>query len=160
MNYYIFRHGETFFTKNDLPYGDQAETARILKEGVPAIKRLGKYLRDKNTDAHFSSPYPRCKQTVKIVKNIIKKEFIFDDRLHDFNAESINNMVERIKSFYEEIQNKDYKNIAICTHGWPISILQGFIIKNSFDLANLENYPNPGTLVEIENGKEKIINFN
>lgn len=160
MKYYIFRHGETFFTKNDLPYGDQAKTAPILEEGVSAIKRLGKYLKDKETDAHFSSPYPRCKQTVKIIKNIIGKQFSFDDRLHDFDAESINDMANRLKSFYEELKGKNYKNIAICTHGFPIAVLKNLIIKEKFTLADLSNYPKPGILVEIENKKIEPIDFN
>ncbi|MFC1600543.1 phosphoglycerate mutase family protein [Patescibacteria group bacterium] len=160
MNYYIFRHGETFFTKNDLPYGDQAETAQVLEEGIPAIKALAKYLKNKNTNAHFSSPYPRCKQTAGIVEKFIQKKFIYDNRLHDFNAESINNMVNRLKSFYEELKSKNYKNIAICTHGYPIAVLRSLITKDKFTLADLNSYPKPGMLVEIENGKTKLINFN
>ena len=34
MLFYVFRHAETFKTKNSIPYGDEIESAQILPEGV------------------------------------------------------------------------------------------------------------------------------
>lgn len=160
MNYYIFRHAQTYFTKNHVMYEDKIETAKILKEGIPAITRLAKYLKNKKTDANFSSPYLRCKQTVEIVGKISGKEFVFDKRLGEFNAETIEEMADRLSKFYEEIKGKNYKNIAICTHGYPIAVLRSFITRDKFEEEELNSYPSPGFLMIIRNKKVEYINFN
>lgn len=160
MNYYIFRHGETYFSKLDIPYGDQVETAEILPEGIPAIEKLAKELKNIPTDANFTSPYKRCLQTVEIVKNITGKVFTIDERLHDINAETIDEMVDRISEFYEEIKTGNYENIAICTHGYPIAVLKSLITKGEFEIDKLKSYPDPGALVKIINGKIEQIDFN
>ena len=61
MNFYIFRHGATYYSKYDISYGEQVETAEILPEGIAAVKRLGKYLKNIDTDFNVSSPYQRCR---------------------------------------------------------------------------------------------------
>lgn len=160
MDFYIFRHGQTFFSKNEIPYGEQVETAEILTEGIPAIKRLAEYLKDIQTDANFTSPYKRCIQTTNIVSEITDKKFEIDFRLHDFNSETIGEMVERMKNFFEEISLRSYKSVAICTHGYPISVLKNLITEDESYIKNLGSYPKSGILTIIKMGKIETVDFN
>jgi broad specificity phosphatase PhoE len=161
MDFYIFRHGETYFSKNKLPYyEEQIESAEILPEGIPAIEKLAHKLKNIQTDANFTSPYRRCLQTTEIVEKISGKKFKIDERLHDFKSEPIKKMAERLNRFLKEIKDKNYKSIAICTHGYPIAVLRSLITKGKFELDKLNYYPKPGILTVIKNGKVKLIDFN
>jgi len=160
MNYYIFRHGETFFSKFKIPYGIFINVAPILPSKIPVTKRLAEYLKNVPTDANFSSPYLRCKQTIKIIEKVSLKKFVFDTRLGEFHNETINKMEARLTNFLEEIKKKNFQNVMICSHGWPIVCLKDIILKGKLDSQDLGKYPNPGILICIKNGKVKEINFN
>ncbi len=161
MNFYIFRHGETFFTKHDLPYYENlAKTADILPEARAPITKMAKYLKKIPTDANFTSPYRRCIQTTKIIEKITGKRFKREKNLRDFYSESFNKMLKRISNFLKKINNQKYQSVAICSHGFPIAILTSLITKGKFTLKELNSYPKPGVLICIENGKIRKINFN
>lgn len=160
--FYIFRHAETYFSKNNINYGDKTETAPILEEGIPTIKRLAEYLQNIKTDANFSSTYLRCRQTVEIVSSITQKEFTFDENLRDYYTknETIEDVVGRIKTFYDSLRTNSFKSVAICTHGYPIAMLTDFITKGKFDMNNLGNYPQPGILTVIKKKEVELVDFN
>lgn len=162
MTYYIFRHGETYQTKNNLLYGDDVETAEILVECIPAIQKLSSYLKRVESGANFSSPYLRCRQTVEIVSKITNKKFKYDDRLQEFifGKESILQLVERLKNFLFEVNSKQYNNVIICTHGYPISGLVQLIRLGRVREPELNNYPKPGVLTIISPEKLETIDFN
>ena len=161
MDLYIFRHGETYQTKNNILYGENVYSSKILPEGIPTVKKLANYLKDKKTDANFSSPFLRCRQTVEIVSEVSKKEFTFDNRLSEFipENETLFSLFKRTKDFYEEIENK-YKSVSVCTHGYIISCLTQLATKGHIRQEELDNFPKPGILLEAENEKIKSINFN
>ena len=160
MNFYIFRHGETLETKNNIPYmGDEA-SAKILSEGIPALERLAEYLLKIETDLNVSSPYKRCKETVKIVSQISKKEFVYDPRLGEYYQETFEEFSSKIKDFLAEIQKKDYQNVAICTHGGVIAGLVYLLTSGNFYEENLNDFPRPGVLVTIEHGAVTYHDFN
>jgi broad specificity phosphatase PhoE len=127
MIYYIFRHGETFYSKNDIQYGENIETAEILPEGIPVIERLAEYLKDKINDFNFTSPYKRAIQTIDIVTKITGKIFVPDERLKEENLskglESLDQLVKRLKDFIRSTENNNSKIVSLCSHGWPISTL-------------------------------------
>ena len=162
MKLFIFRHGITYFSKNDIPYGDLIETAEILPEAVPTIKKVGEYLVEIPTNINFTSPYKRCLQTSEIVSGITGKKFEVDENLHDWDprSETIQEMVERILKFSNKLQNNNVESVAICTHGYPINALIAYFTKGGIQQEDLENYPNPGVLVSIENGKVSFKDFN
>jgi broad specificity phosphatase PhoE len=160
MNYYIFRHGETFETKHHLPYGDREKIAEILPEGIPAVKRLAAHLAAIETEANFSSPFKRCVQTADIVSEITNKKFIFDKRIGEFLNETFDDLRNRIKDITAEISQKGHKRVSICSHGYPISALINIITKGDFTEAELDNYPDPGILVIIQDKKVKYLDFN
>jgi len=162
MNLYIFRHASTYFSKNDISYGDQIENAEILPEGIPAAKKLAEYLKNIPTDANFSSPFRRCLQTVEIVKEITGKNFVIDERLkdYDFLKENVDEMVSRVKDFNNFLAGTNYGSVAICTHGYPINALINLTIKGNVVPSDLENYPDTGILVVIKDKKVEYLNFN
>jgi broad specificity phosphatase PhoE len=162
MNYYIFRHAQTYFSKLDIQYNEHIETAEILPEGIPVIKRLAAYLKDIKTDKNFTSPYLRCRQTVDIISKEIGWKFDVDQRLHDHNRyiEPVSGMVGRIHNFFKEVEQKNYQNIAVCTHGYPISTLIQLATKGFVSEKELDSYPKTGVLSIIKNKKIETVDFN
>ena len=162
MTYYIFRHGETYFSKNEVPYGENIESAEILPEAIPAIKKLAEFLKGKGIDAYYSSPYLRCRQTTKMFSEIISKDFIFYENLGEFRREreTIEEFILRTKGFLESLKKKDYKNIAICTHGYVVSALRELVLQGFVQKERLDDYPKTGVIMHIENGEAAYVDFN
>lgn len=168
--FYIFRHGETFVTKRGktgyglgtFAYGFQVFSAPILAEGKPALYKMGLFMKDKKTDANFSSPLLRCKQTSDIVTEMSGKVFVPDKRLREFFLEGFGSLVSRLQSLLKEIDEKEYESVAICTHAGVIAALIAMLtgddrVPSHFDLLH---YPMPGVLTIIEGKNIKEINFN
>lgn len=160
QTFYIFRHGETFASKNGTGYGDQVFTAPILEEGIPIIEAMGEYLKKIKTDYNVSSEIERCRQTVTIISRITGKEFIFDERLNEPFMESFQNISDRLTSLLDDIKKNKYHSILICTHGAIIGTLLGFFTKQQFAEENLYNYPPPGVLTIVKGTFIKQLNFN
>lgn len=164
MNYYIFRHGKTFFSKNDIPYGNQVETAKILPEAIPPLERLAKYLKNIKTDFNVSSTYTRCRQTAEIVEKISGKKFEFDPLLHDWDPrnETVEDTAKRIETFYIQLttSNLQPKSVCICTHGYPLAMLKSLVVTSTIDLSKINDYPTTGVLLVIKDGKAEEIDFN
>ncbi|OGM10654.1 hypothetical protein A2159_01045 [Candidatus Woesebacteria bacterium RBG_13_34_9] len=162
MLLYIFRHAITYHTKTNTPYGDEVVSAEILPEGIPAIEKLAKYLKYISTDANYTSPYKRCIQTVEIVSEISGKSFQLKDVLGEYreDKETFEEFAKRVKDFLVYLEKQNIKSAAICTHGGVIAGVISFLTKNSYTLPDLHNYPAPGILVTIENGKLEYKDFN
>ena len=158
--FYLFRHGETFATKENKDYFLKIFSAPILEEGKPAIRKLATYLKDKPSDANYSSPLKRCKQTVEIVNRITGKDFIFDKRLREFFMETHWGLEKRVKSLLNEIEVHRYQSITICTHGAVLMMLKKLLIKRSKQKISFNDYPKPGVLWIIEDNKLEELNFN
>ena len=164
MTYYIFRHGETFFTKNDVPYGDSYETAEIIPEAIPVIEKIGNYLNDKLENNNYTSPFKRALQTVEIVEKITGKKFISDVRLSEERVshvkETLAQMEERLRSFLNDVKKGNPESVAICSHGWPIAALISIITKDRVTKFDLSCYPKCGVLTVIEGTSLKTLDFN
>lgn len=158
--YYIFRHGETFATKQKGWYWYKLYSATILEEGKPSILRLAEYLKKIPTDFNVSSPFLRCRQTVDIVSTITGKEFKFDKRIGEHTFEFPWVFKKRILSFVNEIENSDKQNILICTHGVVIQMLIKYLAKDNPTLIESMVAPFPGVLIIIKDGKLIDMNFN
>ncbi len=164
--FYIFRHGKTEFSGkdpwHDRSYGEKTETAEILPEGIPALERLGKYLKDIPTEFNVSSPYVRCRETVAIVGEFAEKKFIFDPHLHDIDhrVESVQDTANRIETFYSELITHNYSSVAVCTHGYPIAMLKSLALTGKVNLLKITDYPTTGVLLSIEDGVVSYKDFN
>ena len=152
----------TYFAKNNIPYGDQVESAEILEEGIPTIKKLGEYLKDIKTEVNYTSPFKRCIQTSGIVSEITNKKFEVDGKLRDWDPrhETVEEMIERLLSFCRNIENTNHNSLSICTHGYPINALIAYFTKREIKVEDLDNYPNPGVLTMIAEGKVNYKDFN
>lgn len=164
MVFYIFRHGETYFTKNDIPYGDSLKTAEILPESFPVIERIGNYLKGKIDDNSYTSPFKRALQTAKIVQNITGIKFRPDDRLREEELsralETLGQMEERLRSFITDMHGIKAQNVAVCSHGWPIAALIAILTKNRITKKDLSCFPKCGELTVIEGTSVKTLDFN
>lgn len=166
-DFYIFRHGDTSETDKFLLrfFGHKTKDSHnidILPGAIPALKRIGKYLQNIDTDANFTSPYMRCLKSAKIVTEVSKKKYKADERIRELekNGESLGSFRKRITLFLNEIQRKNYSAVSICTHGAVISAVQHLVISNKFLSFQRFFFPQPGYLLIIKNKKVEKINFN
>ena len=157
--FYIFRHGLTYHAKHYLPYGEHIYDAEILEEAIPPLERMGDYLKNIPTDKNVTSPFLRCLQTVEIIQRVSGKEFEKEERLKE-DVEGFDVLEERVRSFVEEINKSDYTSIAICTHGAVIGTLKHLLVRGDVELSNIMDYPIPGVLTIIKDGKIEEIDFN
>jgi len=164
MIYYIFRHGETYFSKNDFHYGEHYSDAEILPENIPVTERLAGYLNEKLSDENYTSPFKRALQTVEIVERITGKKFSPDERLREEGlsraSESLEQLEQRIKNFISETEGKNTHCVSVCTHGWPIAAMSAILTKGFITKGDLGKYPKCGQLLIIENKTVKTLDFN
>lgn len=159
QTFYIFRHGATFFSESDTPYGDQALTAQILPDAHIAIEKLAKYLADVPTDKNFRSAVSRCAQTTQIITAITGREFEVDQRLTEYYQETFDQLRERVASFIQEMEISGYRDIWICTHGAVMSAMKHLLLTKKYELADLMDYPKTGVLWIIKDGQVEEISF-
>ena len=158
--YYIFRHGDTFYTKNRQPYPEDNFSVEILAEGIPALEKIGAFLKDISSDFNVSSEYLRCQQSNKIVSQISGLKFEKDARLNEFSHEVFDNLVKRLESFVDEVEKNKYQTIVICTHGAVIAGLKNILMGSEYEKSEMVDYPRPGVLTIIEDKKIEEIDFN
>ncbi len=164
MELYIFRHGLTEQVKQNINYTiENVRTAELLPEGLPAIEKLALYLKNIPTDYNVASPFVRSVKTVEIVENITGKKFVFDNHLGEYvfqEGESFGQMAGRIRDFLNDLEQKHYSSVAVCTHGAIISGLKYLKTKGEFKLPELTDYPLPGVLTIIKDKTVSEIDFN
>lgn len=163
MDYYIFRHGETYESLNNIDYSQKTViSAKLLPEAREALEKLAKHLRTIQTDYNVSSPFLRCIKTLEVVNPISGKVFEIDDRLGEWvkqKGETFGSLRNRVKGFLEDLDKKNYKSVCVCTHGAVIAGIVSFITTGQYNILQLPNYPKPGILVKIIDGKVEYINF-
>jgi broad specificity phosphatase PhoE len=161
--YYILRHGETVVTQSKGKkkwYGLRHFSAPILPIGIPVTKSIASYLKNKSIDYFVCSEYLRCRQTAKIVSEVIKKDFVCDQRLNDYFIETFWHFRRRLQSFLADMDKLPYESIAVCTHGFTIAGLTQFLTKGTFSFSEMFNYPSPEELTIVKKQTKEVINFN
>lgn len=159
-NFYIFRHGETFASRDKVPYGDRQYETEVLPEGIEPIKRLANYLSFTKTDFHYTSELIRCLQTSQIVTQITGKKFEQNSLLNEYLEDSFDQFRERVKKFVDQANQETNKTFLICTHGAVISALKHLIIFGEYEEHDLMDFPVPGTLMILNNTGSEIVDFN
>ncbi len=162
IKFYIFRHAETFPSKNTAGiYDNDNFSTPVLYSGIDITIKLAQYLKNVPSDLNVSSPFERCKETVEIITQMTGKEFIFDERVGEYFQISYLDFRARIEDFLKEVKEKGYKDIIICTHGAVISQLVHLLCddKPEEDIPISEG-KNTGVLIIIEDKKFKEIDFN
>lgn len=158
--FYIFRHGETFVTKNGGWYWFRVYNAPILDEGKPAIKRMAKYLKTIPSDINYVSPYLRCRQTADIVNKVTGKGFVVDKRIREYFVETPWMFASRIKNFLEDVERHNYKTVMICTHAGVITQLIKQITRTYAQEKGIQTFPRPAILTIASKRGIRQINFN
>lgn len=168
--FFIFRHGLATHSKNG--YGDQVLNATLLEEGVPAIEKLGTYLKSIPRDYAYSSELPRCRQTAAIVTKATGASFTFDPRLNEYHQEQFAQFTERVNDFLEDVvevadrlcQKRDCSNdpvtIWICSHGAVIACLKHLLLEGTHVQEDELDYTQPGEVLEIWKKNTKLHIFN
>jgi broad specificity phosphatase PhoE len=164
---YIFRHGNTvnsnnLFIKFFGIWRKDSHSLVTLPKALPALKRIGEYLKNIKTNADFTSPYIRCVDSARVVSEVTGKTYQEDERVRELEArgESFESLKSRVGNFLAEIADKNYSAVSICTHGAVIATIKHLATGRSFPHFKIFDYPNPGNLVTIKNGKIETINFN
>ncbi len=163
--FYIFRHGDTINTggiNRLLKKGGGPRDLPILPKSKYALEKIGEYLKDIKTDANFTSPYLRCRESSEIVGKISKKEFIVDERIRELR-DDIHGFVhfkKRVREFLKEIEEKGYSSVAICTHGAIIVAIKHIVRDGYFFYFQGIDFPSPGKLMILKGKKVRIIDFN
>jgi broad specificity phosphatase PhoE len=164
MDIYIFRHGDTSNSKNFFKrFYKQKNTLKlpILPEGRIALKKMGNYLKNIHTDANFTSPFLRCRESSQIISQVAGKKFVPDARIAEFEGDvSFKELTEKVNSFLDDMHKHNYSSILICTHGAVIAAIKHFILHGYFYRFQLIDYPSPGKLLILKNKKITEINFN
>lgn len=96
MLIYFVRHGED---KDD----------KLTRFGRKQVKMLTKSMKEFKFDNIYSSPYIRCIQTANILKKLVNKEVVIDERIKErFKIKDPKTQNE--KEWYDNYLNKKYIN--------------------------------------------------
>ena len=143
---YFVRHAQP-----DHSWSADDSTRPLTLEGQQDSKIVYEFLKDKNVDVFYCSPYKRSVETIKDSAAFYKKEIILDERLcerkkgtdsdnygmfkkrwldkdfHEDGGESINMVQNRNISALEEIISKNQgKTIVVGTHGTALSSILNY----------------------------------
>ena len=160
---YLVRHGQTDW---NLERRLQGHLDMPLNEtGRKEAKICGEQLLSNQIDNIISSDLSRAKETALIINDFLRVPITFDSRLreinagnlqgllseniteetwyifnhepHKLNAESLQDVYKRVKSFFEEIDTT--KNTLLVTHGGIIRMAMYLLQNpNSFNLSEYE----------------------
>lgn len=166
MKIYIIRHGQTdwnvegrYAGRMDIP---------LNRTGIKQAEEIREKLKDITFDKVYSSPLSRTYQTARIIsdgeivkderiieryngelegklKSEIKDEINFNDpNQKKYNIESVTNVRERIKSFFDDITtNSSYKNILVVMHAgvgiYARCYFEGELQNNDYDSYTIRN---------------------
>lgn len=157
--YYIVRHGHTFATKLNVPYGSFVFSAKLLPESYPALHSIGKYLQKTHFDYFCSSEISRCRETASILEQELHITYETTPRLNEFANESIHELADRVRSFLAYTKKQQYTSILIVTHGAVIACLKHLVLHDSFSLLQLSDYSGPETLAVLSKDSWKVMDF-
>lgn len=167
--FYIFRHGNTKNTegvssliRHLTPDGGGPMDLPILPKSKYALEKIGKYLKGIPTEANFTSPYLRCKDSSKIVSEMSGKVFKEEERIRELtrNIKGFVGFKGRVKDFLKEVEDKNYSAVTICTHGAVIAAIKHLVTTGKFYYFQGIDFPAPGNLMIIKGKKVEILNFN
>ena len=156
--WYLFRHG--LATLDPDGYGDKILTAELLPESIPIVRQMAKYLKDIDGGLWMRSEILRCKQTADIITEITAKKFVPDARLKEFYHETFPHLKNRVKGFVEYINEKNPDKVILCTHGAVIAAIRHLLFDGEFSESNLVDYPQCGQILEINQDKITVTDFN
>ena len=157
---YLFRHGETYFSKNEVPYGENELTAHILPESHTSIEKIGEYLKIQSIELALRSEFLRCQETAEIIEKSTSMHFEANSLLNEFTETEFDEFKQRMEKLTEFLMASEKQHIALCTHGAVIAALKRLLLKKEFVAHHLMYYPKTGEVLKIKGEKIEEINFN
>lgn len=166
---YFVRHGQTINNVEDVFY-DQTFGPELTEEGVVQAEEMATKLKNVKFDICYCSPRKRTIQTLDIIKKFHPNlEVKFDDRIAERcwgevmnkptslcnpnrwnrykqfsykRIETVDEIYNRLKSFYQEINDKN-KNILVVSHSGIYRVsycyFNGFPKNNDLGVIKLKN---------------------
>lgn len=160
MNLYVMRHGVTVWNEKRRTQGRVHN--RLSKTGIENVNKTAYKIKNLKFDYIFTSPLLRAVQTANLINKYHKVKIVKDERLTDidqgwftgkffdsltdkqkeekknkdkkYNMESTEHFFERIKDFFNYIQNNfSNKTILIVTHSGGVRLLEYVTKFNCFD---------------------------
>ena len=154
MLIYTVRHGETYGNVKRICDDNPLNNSTLTLKGITQVETLANKLKNFPFEVIFVSEFLRTRRTAEIINKFHDKTLIVDKRLNDrqtglsgrpvdefFEAidksnnpwtvklgegESFEEEKERVKSFLDDLKEKDHKNVLIVAHEEPIKIIRGF----------------------------------
>jgi len=158
--FYLFRHGQTYYSKNEIPYGTNEHTADILDEARPPIEQIGQFLSTVPIDTAFRSELRRCEQTAHIIESTVQFRFTPTPLCNEFMEDSFEAFYKRMQTLTEMLEKASGDGIAVCTHGAVIAALKKMLLGQEFGAHDLMYYPKTGVVVKVSEGKLLELDFN
>lgn len=161
MKLYVLRHGQTNYNKEGIFQGDK--DIELNEEGREQARITAEELKNIKFDKVYVSPLKRAVETAKIVtENELEiddrlkersfgrlegKKVIpdYEERVEEFQIETIESLEKRVGSFLKEIftKYKNNENILVVTHGGVAQIINKLLDKrynfNNFKEFRLKN---------------------
>ncbi len=167
---YFVRHGQTINNVNKVFY-DESEGPGLTEKGVAQAEGTAEQLKDVKFDICYCSPKKRAVETMKIVtKAQPDLKVVYDERLAERSygelmgqpisacgtsnhwirdqklpykgVESVDDVYNRLKSLYDEIDDKG-KNVLVVAHSGIYRVsycyFHGFPADNDLDKIKLAN---------------------
>ena len=151
MKLYIVRHGQTGYNIDNKVCG--ISDVELTSLGKQQAKMASEQLKDISLDMIFASPLQRAHETAKIINENHQLEIKIDSRIQEINfgkfegivnneefqyykqnhglhypgGESLFQVVHRVYSFLEELENKyPDKNILVVCHGGIVRVIHSY----------------------------------
>ncbi len=167
---YFVRHGQTINNVNKVFY-DESAGPGLTEKGVAQAESTAEQLKDVKFDICYCSPKKRAVETMKIVtQSHPDLKVVYDERLSERSygelmgqpqsvceagnrwmryqkfpykgVESVDDVYDRLKSFYDEIDDKG-KNVLVVAHSGIHRVsycyFHGFPADNDLSKIKLEN---------------------
>lgn len=179
--WYTMRHGEaTHNVDGTIAAGAFLDDSHLTELGKNQVHALAKKLKKEKIDIIYASPADRTRETVDIIRSVIKVPVVYDNRfveirtgifdgklitdhkafyvdpLEEFSkptpgGESLNEVARRMMAAVLEI-NKKYagKRILLISHGDPLWMLEGTLEQRTPEKILASDYPQIGAYKKIE----------
>ncbi len=156
MKLYLIRHAQAESNVKRIVNDSLKTKIHITSLGKNQAQFAGKKLANKKIEIIFSSQFPRCQETSKIVNRFLKVKIIKDKRLNEWasgfdgksydelneylktdpfilkhkKGESIPKLKKRIISFINDLKNnkkQEYNSVLIVSHEQVLKMLIGYL---------------------------------
>jgi len=163
MKLYLIRHAQSEANAKGIKQGQEINSS-LTKLGKSQAKKVANRLKYEEIDLIYSSDLKRAKETAKEINRFHNLDIKYDKRLRELaKGERIESLVQRVKSFFEEIKTKK-KNILVVAHGGTnltmLAISTGDKEKGGKIVKRYRQSNTCVNLVEKEGGHYKIKTIN